>query len=158
MSYEMDVSYLKKAHSIGLEAMKAGKHPFGAILVAPDGTHILDTQGNIDTVNHAESTLARRAAASFQSDFLWKCSLYTSVEPCCMCSGTMYWANIGRIVYGLSEEALQKITGNNPENPTMSLPCKAVIDCGQKPVEIVQISSMDSTIADAHRAFWESRT
>lgn len=72
--------------------------------MAPDHETVLLTQCNIDTVNHAESTLARIAATNYPADYLWQCTLYTAVEPCCMCAGTIYWANIGRVVYGILEK------------------------------------------------------
>ena len=74
---------LLEAHRVALEAMKAGKHPFGAVLIGPDHETVLFEQGNVDTVNHAESTLARTAATHFTKEELWDCTLYTTVEPCC---------------------------------------------------------------------------
>ena len=60
-----------------------GHHPFGAILVGPDQETVLIEQGNVDTVNHAESVLARIAVLNFTPQYLWSCTLYTTVEPCC---------------------------------------------------------------------------
>jgi hypothetical protein len=55
-----------------------------------------------------------------------------------MCTGTIYWANIGRLVYAASEDDLNKLTGTgNSENMTMSLPCREVLKRGQKAVEVV---------------------
>jgi hypothetical protein len=51
-----------------------------------------------------------------------------------MCAGAIYWSGIGRVVYGLAEEELLKITGSSPENPTMSLPCREVFARGQRQV------------------------
>jgi tRNA(Arg) A34 adenosine deaminase TadA len=61
-------------------AMAEGKHPFGCVLVGPEGEILLE-QGNIDTVNHAEVTLARAAAAKYEPAFLWQCTLVTNFEP-----------------------------------------------------------------------------
>ena len=102
------------------EAAAHGHHPFGAVLVGPDDL-ILMRQGNIDTVRHAEIELARRAAAAYPADFLWTCTLVSTCEPCAMCAGALYWANIGRLVYGYEEAKLLAVTGNHPANPTMSL-------------------------------------
>ena len=49
-----------------------------------------------------------------------------------MCAGTIYWAHIGRVVYGLSERALLEHTGAHPQNPTLDLPCREVFARGQK--------------------------
>lgn len=55
-----------------------------------------------------------------------------------MCSGTIYWAGIGRVVYAASEEKLRGLTGNdNDENLTMSLPCRTVFTAGQREVEVI---------------------
>lgn len=55
-----------------------------------------------------------------------------------MCTGTIYWANIGRIVYGASEKKLGELTGKgNEENFTMSMPCQAVVEKGQKPIQVM---------------------
>src|SRR3954466_14219534 len=105
--------HLRRCNEVAQRAITLGNHPFGAILVGPDHETVLLEQCNIDTVNHAEATLARVAATNFTSDHLWNCTLYASVEPCCMCSGTSYWANIGRVVFGLTEEMLLEATGNH---------------------------------------------
>jgi len=55
-----------------------------------------------------------------------------------MCTGTLYWANIGRLIYAASEEELNKLTGSgNGENMTMSLSCREVIKHGQKSIDVV---------------------
>lgn len=105
--------------------------------MAPDHETVLLTQCNIDTVNHAESTLARIAATNYPADYLWQCTLYTAVEPCCMCAGTIYWANIGRVVYGILEKYLLECTGNHQENPTMSVSSHYNFSHGQKEIELI---------------------
>lgn len=55
-----------------------------------------------------------------------------------MCSATIYWANIGRLVYGASNEELYKLTGpKNKENFTMKWNCREIIAGGQKDVDIM---------------------
>jgi tRNA(Arg) A34 adenosine deaminase TadA len=114
-------------------------------------------QGNINTVNHAEATLARAAAEKFSPEYLWNCSLVTTVEPCAMCAGTHYWANIGRVVFGMTEERLLSFTGNHGENPTLNLPCREVFLRGQKAIEVIgPVPELDAEIADLHRDFWKT--
>lgn len=75
-----------------------------------------------------------------------------------MCSGTQYWANIGRLVYGLTERDLLKFTGNHSENPTMDLSAKTVLGSGQKVFEIIgPVLDVQEQIADLHRSFWHSQ-
>ena len=81
MIREQMITYIREANDVAKRAAEHGHHPFGAILVGPDGT-VLMRQGNIDTVHHAETELARRAAAAYLPEFLWTCTLVTTGEPC----------------------------------------------------------------------------
>jgi tRNA(Arg) A34 adenosine deaminase TadA len=47
-----------------------------------------------------------------------------------MCAGALYWAGIGRVIYGQSEAALKAATSNHPENLTLDLPCRIVFAAG----------------------------
>ena len=155
---EQMVSPLLAASEIASAALAAGHHPFGALLVAPDHQTVLLRQGNVDSVNHAEAVLAREAARIYSADFLWDCTLVTTVEPCCMCAGTQYWAHIGRLVYGMSEAHLLSLTGAHAENPTLDLPCREVFARGQKPVRVWgPLPEVQSAIEAPHRRFWLSR-
>ena len=148
---------LRLANDVARRAMEAGHHPFGAILVAPDGRTVLMEQGNVNTVNHAESVLAREAAARYAPDFLWGCTLVTTVEPCAMCAGTQYWAHSGPLVYGMSESRLLALTGNHSENPTLDLPCREVFDRGQKAMQVTgPVPEVEEEIAALHRDFWQA--
>lgn len=158
MNSDQIVRHLRRANGVALRAMRMGRHPFGALLVAPDGETVLAEQGNIDTVHHAEATLARTASLNYPADHLWGCTLVTTFEPCAMCTGTIYWANIGCIVYGASEEALLALTGNHAENPTLSLPCREVIARGQKAIEVIgPVAALQSEMVAPHRDFWSRR-
>ena len=158
MTEEQAVRHLRRANQVALAVTAKGRHPFGAILVAADGETVLLEQGNVDTVNHAEAVLARVAAHRFTPEQLWGCTLVTTVEPCAMCAGTQYWANIGRLVYGLSERQLLDITGNHPENPTLDLPCADVFARGQKPIEVIgPVPQLYDELAQLHRSFWPQR-
>ena len=148
--------HLRASNAIAQRALDAGHHPFGALLVAPDHETVLIEQGNVDSVNHAEAVLARTAAQQFDAATLWGCTLYTTVEPCCMCAGTQYWAHIGGLVYGMEERRLLQLTGNHAENPTMDLPCREVFAHGQKNVRVWgPIAEVEEEIAALHIAFWK---
>jgi len=158
MSPDQISRHLRRANGVALRAQRMGRHPFGALLVAPDGETVLAEQGNIDTVHHAEATLARRASLNYPADYLWGCTLVTTFEPCAMCAGTAYWANIGRIVYGASEEALLALTGHHPENPTLALPCRELFARGQKAIEVIgPVAELQAEMLAPHQTFWETR-
>jgi tRNA(Arg) A34 adenosine deaminase TadA len=155
MTPEQVIAALRQANAVAAAALAAGHHPFGAVLIAPDGETVLASQGNVDSVNHAEAVLARTAAQNHPSEFLWQCTLVTTVEPCAMCAGTQYWAHIGRLVYGMSEKRLLELTGSHQENPTMDLPCREVFARGQKAIEVTgPVSAVEDAIASLHRDFW----
>lgn len=156
MTPEQIARHLLRANAVAQRALTLGKHPFGAILVAPDGETVLAEQGNVDTVNHAESALARTAATNFTADYLWGCTLVTTVEPCAMCAGTQYWANIGTLVFGMTERRLLELTGNHEENPTMDLPSRTVLEAGQKQVTVIgPVPAVEEAIAALHQHFWQ---
>jgi tRNA(Arg) A34 adenosine deaminase TadA len=150
---------LERAQVLARRAMDAGHHPFGALLVAADHETALLEQGNVDSVNHAEAVLAREAARRFSPAELWSCTLVTTVEPCAMCAGTQYWANIGRTVFGIEEKALLAITGNHVENPTLDLPCRQVFARGQKDIKVYgPVARASEAIAALQRRYWRSRS
>ncbi len=152
--------HLRHAFVVARRSMEEGSHPFGAILVDGHG-EVLMEQGNAylpdhDMTGHAERVIATRASIRFRPAELAETTMYTSAEPCAMCTGAAYWAGIGRIVYGLSEAALKEITGDHPENPTLDLPCRVVLDAGQRAVEVIG-PMLEDEAAEIHRGFWSRR-
>ena len=75
-----------------------------------------------------------------------------------MCAGTVYWAGIGRVLYGAEEAALLALTGDHPENPTLSLPCREVFARGQRAVEVIgPVEAVAEEMVATHRGFWQGR-
>lgn len=153
-----DTDLLRHAIRLALESRAAGNHPFGALLAGPGG-EVLLTSGNTFSADggpgHAEANVARAAARAYGPAFLNGCTLVTSVEPCCMCTGAAYWAGIGTIVFGLSERRLAELTGDNPENLTLDLPCRTVLAAGRRRVEVRgPFPELEDEIAEGHRGFW----
>jgi tRNA(Arg) A34 adenosine deaminase TadA len=155
MTRQQMIALIRVANAVAVDAATHGHHPFGAVLVGPDGS-ILMRQGNLSTVRHAETELARRAADAYSPEFLWSCSLVSTGEPCAMCAGTIYWANIGKLVYGFEESQLLSLTGNHAENPTMSLGARTVLGSGQKEIEVYgPFPELDDEVLAPHRNFWK---
>lgn len=150
------LAWLRRANEVAARALAQGRHPFGAVLVAPDGDTVLLEQGNVSAVEHAEAVLAREAARRWEPDYLAGCTLVTTVEPCAMCAGTQYWAGIGRLVYGMTERELLALTGDHPENPTLDLPCREVFARGQRDIEVIgPVPAATPEIAALHQDFWQ---
>jgi len=157
-----DSELLYETARIATESRDAGNHPFGALLADSQGK-ILMENGNevVSTHNdcgHAETMLLMSASKAYDRAFLATCSLYTSIEPCAMCTGALYWSNVGRLVYALTEERLLEMTGSNPENPTFNLPCRVVLDHGQKDIVVVgpvEDADLEDRIVADHIGFWD---
>jgi len=149
--------FLRRANALAARSVAMGHHPFGALLVAPDQETVLLEQGNVSTVNHAEAVLARTADMNFTPAYLWECTLYTTVEPCAMCAATQYWANIGRLVYGLDERRLLDLTGASAENPTLDVPARYIYAHSQKAIQVTgPVAEVEEEIAELHRGFWKA--
>ena len=137
--------------------MTRGNHPFGAMLVDQDGNVLIEAENGFmpdhDSTAHAEGLLATQACRTLGGEVRAKATLYSSAEPCAMCAGAIYWAGIGRVVYALDEEALRAMTGANPENPTLALPCREVFARGQRGVAVVGPALLAEARA-VHEGFW----
>src|SRR5215468_6381123 len=95
MNDEQHNPFLRQAIALAESAVAHGNHPFGAVLVH-DGQIVLSAENTIftgkDVTNHAEMNLVRLAVNQYGPDFLRECVLYSSTEPCSMCTGALYWA------------------------------------------------------------------
>jgi tRNA(Arg) A34 adenosine deaminase TadA len=153
-----DITLLRQTIRIADAARAEGNHPFGALLADEHGKVLLfsgNTYQDDKGPGHAELNVARAAAKAYPPEVLAKCTLYTSIEPCSMCAGGTYWAGIGRLVYGVSEQRLAELTGDNPENLTMSLPCRQVLAAGQRQVEVVgPFPDLEAEVIRSHQGFW----
>ena len=157
---QKDIEYLKRTIEVSRTSREHGNTPFGAILTGPEGNILLE-QENIEITTgkctgHAETALAEKASQKYSKEFLWKCTLYTSAEPCAMCTGAIYWANIGRIVYAMTEKRLLELTGNNSQNPTFSLPCREILARGQKKIKVEgPFGELEKEAAAVHEGYWK---
>jgi tRNA(Arg) A34 adenosine deaminase TadA len=158
---DRDEALLRRAFAVAAQARESGDHPFGSILAGPDGAVLME-QGNGytseggDRTAHAERLLASRAARELPLDVLAKCTLYTSAEPCAMCAGAIYWAGIGRVVFGQTERDLKAQTGAHEENPTLDLPCRVVFEAGQRRTVVVG-PLLETEAAALQAGYWGAR-
>jgi tRNA(Arg) A34 adenosine deaminase TadA len=155
---EADLLHMRRCFALASQARDAGQHPFAALVVDESGKVLIEARNHSrppdgDPTQHAELLAASRAARIFPPEQLARATLYTSAEPCCMCAGAIYWANIGRVVYGLSEHRLLLLTGSNEKNPTFSLPCREVFARGQRHIEILG-PLLEDEAAKPQEGFW----
>jgi tRNA(Arg) A34 adenosine deaminase TadA len=152
-----DDRYLLAVIELAQRAREHGNHPFGALLVDADGNVVVKSENTVvtggDCTGHAETNLMRIASQRFSPEFLRGCTLYASTEPCVMCAGAIYWGDVRRVVFALSEDELRDIVGANPENPTLALPCREVFARGRHEVEVSGPRLQDQARA-VHEGFW----
>jgi tRNA(Arg) A34 adenosine deaminase TadA len=152
-----DEHFLRRSFEVARRALTRGNHPFGAILVDQKLNVLLEAENGYmpshDGTAHAERLLATQACTTLSPDVLKHATLYSSAEPCAMCAGAIYWAGIGRLVYGLSEGRLRTVTGNHPENPTLDLPCREVLASGQRATEVAG-PLLEDEAAALHEGVW----
>lgn len=153
-----EAGLLRACFALALEAREEGNLPF-ACLVADEAGNVVLTEKNAalvprrDPTAHAEAVAASEAGRRFTPTELANLTLYSNAEPCAMCAGAIYWAGIGRVVYGLAERDLLALTGDHRDNPTMDLPCREVFAAGQRKVEVLG-PALAEEAAEVFALYW----
>jgi tRNA(Arg) A34 adenosine deaminase TadA len=110
-----DELFMQQAIALSASAVEHGNEPFGAVLVK-DGAVVYTNENQIYTAHdptfHGEVGLIRRFCAETGITDLREYTLYSSCEPCFMCSGALVWVKLGRLVYGASNDDLEQLLGN----------------------------------------------
>jgi tRNA(adenine34) deaminase len=102
-----DEYFMRKAFSEALIAFENREVPVGAVVVS--GGKIIARAHNLtetltDVTAHAEMQAITAAANLLGGKYLNDCVLYVTLEPCVMCAGALGWAQIGKVVFGASDE------------------------------------------------------
>ena len=102
-----DEWFMAKALEQAQLAFEAGEIPVGAVVVAKDKiiarSHNL-TEMLCDVTAHAEMQAITSATNSLGGKYLNECTLYVTLEPCIMCAGAIGWSQLGRLVYGATDD------------------------------------------------------
>lgn len=104
---KLDELFMRKALEQAQMACDKGEVPVGAVVVCRE--RIIARAHNLtellrDVTAHAEMQAVTAAADSLGGKYLDSCTLYVTLEPCTMCAGALGWAQLGRLVYGASDE------------------------------------------------------
>ncbi len=106
MEYGSDEYFMKAALQEAHMAAAKGEIPVGAVIVGA-GRIIARTHNLTETLNdvtaHAEMQAITCAAEAMGGKYLNDCTLYVTLEPCQMCAGALYWAQISRVVWGADD-------------------------------------------------------
>ena len=102
-----DEHFMRQALKEAQKALEEDEVPVGAVVVANNqiiGRAHNQTQLLQDVTAHAEIMAVTAATNFLNSKYLQDCTLYVTLEPCVMCAGALFWAQIGRVVYGAGDE------------------------------------------------------
>ncbi|MBQ6667044.1 MAG: nucleoside deaminase [Bacteroidales bacterium] len=107
MAEKEDEFWMQEAVKEAYKALDADEVPIGAVVVC--GGKIIARAFNMtetlqDVTAHAEMQAFTAAAADSGGKYLRDCTLYVTLQPCPMCAGAAYWTQIGRVVYGATDQ------------------------------------------------------
>jgi tRNA(Arg) A34 adenosine deaminase TadA len=127
------------------------------LLVGATGEVLAEAENSVvtgcDCTAHAELNLVRIVSGRYAAETLASSTLFTSTEPCAMCAGAIHWSGIGRVVYALSEIRLYQLTGDDPAERPMKLPCAEVF---ARCVPVVEVAgpALETEAEQVHLGFW----
>ena len=104
-----DEKYMRMALHEAQLAYEQGEIPVGCVIVSNQPAAVIGRGHNLtqrlhDVTAHAEMQAIIAAAETLGGKYLTGCTLYVTVEPCVMCAGAIGWSQLGRLVYGASDE------------------------------------------------------
>ena len=107
LSVQSDEYFMKQAYVEAQKAAMKGEIPVGAVVVS-QGRIIARAHNQTEQLNdvtaHAEVLVITSASAFLGSKYLKNCTLYVTLEPCCMCAGALAWAQLDRLVYAAQDD------------------------------------------------------
>ena len=133
-----DHQLLRRAIAIAADAVTTNDAPYGSLLADDDGRVLIVAHNTVrrdnDITAHPELKLARWAAAELKPDEAAQMTMYTSCQPCGMCTGAIVRSGLGRVVYALSSEQLVEL---NPGSAWPDVPIEgpALFDEARVPIE-----------------------
>ncbi len=151
MLHDNHEPFVRQCYDLARQAAANGDHPFGALLVKNGEvvlTAVNTVHSNRDVTQHAELNLVSQAGRLLGYKALSTCTLYTSTEPCAMCTGAIFWAGISTLVYGCSAKSLGQIAGN-----TFIVPSRQLLARATRSVTVVG-PVLEAEGVEIHQAFW----
>ena len=111
-----DEYYMNLAIKEAQKALNQNEVPIGCIIVYQDevvaSSYNRKELDNIAT-SHAEILAINKACQALKTWYLDECTLYTTIEPCMMCTGAIIQSRIKRVVYGKDNEAFGYLSKSN---------------------------------------------
>lgn len=133
-----DEDHLRRAIELAAAGRTAGDAPFGSLLVGPDGSVLREEHNTVlsdnDITAHPELKLARWAARELPPDIAAGTIMFTSCQPCGMCSGAIDRSGLGRVVFALSGDQLDALKPSGGFPPVLQTG-PALFDEARVPVD-----------------------
>lgn len=134
-----DERHLRRALELAAAARAGGEAPFGSLLVGPNGDVLVEEQNTVlrdaDISSHPELKLARWAARELDPVTAAATTMYTSCQPCGMCTGAISRSGLGRVVFALSNEQLSGLKPPGTDWPNVPQEGPALYEEARVPVE-----------------------
>jgi tRNA(adenine34) deaminase len=103
-SGESDMAMMRRCVALAQSAGATGEYPFAAV-IARRGEFICESINMVrnegDVTRHAEMVAISSAQKKLRSASLHDCTIYSTIEPCAMCSYAIRETRIGRVIFGL---------------------------------------------------------
>ena len=145
-----DEYFMREALKEDRKAFDLDEVPVGAVIVCNDRIiargHNLTERLN-DVTAHAEMQAFTSAANFLGAKYLDECALYVTLEPCVMCAGAAFWTQIGRVIYGASDDkrGYTKIKAPLLHPRTTVMPGILEAECAELLVEFFKSKRPDAT-------------
>jgi len=153
-----DGTYLRRAIALSAHGRSRGNRPFGAVIVADDGTLLAEAWCNTgetgDCTGHAETNAVRLVSPQIDRERLARATLYSSAEPCVMCAGAIFWSGIGRVAFGIDAERLRGYRGERLDQRDAALSCRDVFAAASHPITCIGPVLADEA-AVVHEGYWQ---
>lgn len=134
-----DERFLRRALELASTARAAGDQPYGSLLVGPDGRVLAEDRNTVVTESnitaHPELKLAVWAARELDDTTAGATTMYTSCQPCGMCTSAIERSGLGRVMYALSTEQLTKFKPPTANPSAVRQEGPALFDEARVPVE-----------------------
>jgi tRNA(Arg) A34 adenosine deaminase TadA len=158
MSSNRDEELLRRAIALSVAAVEQGGRPFGAVVTDGEGHVVAEARGlpsvdPRDWTAHSEMQALRAASAAMSWDELSRATIYASGEPCPMCAAAVYWCNIRRLVFCISEPAMRVLRAPYERAAGIAMRCEEIFARCDRRVEVLG-PLLEEEGLPVHRAFW----
>ena len=129
-SYYPKKKFMQEAINQAKKSAKKGEYAIGAVVVRKGKIIARSEQRRFrdkTPTAHAECLAITKTCQKMKSVFIKDCILYTTHEPCCICTGAAVWARMKGIVYGVTVKDMLNFAKKRGSKYSFYIPCKVII-------------------------------